>query len=113
VNRFQEWREYFINNPEVWDLFVKYSFEAAESRRQRFGVRAISERIRWFCTVETTSNDNFKLNDHHTPYYARLLMWVYPELDGLFSIKDARFQGNKDDILSAYQAAQVLWRENS
>ncbi len=57
----------------------------------------IGERIRWYTAVETT-DDDFKINDHHWPYYARILMLSYPEFGGFFEIRDARFDATDEEL---------------
>ena len=107
--RFNAWRVFFINNPKIWRLFERYAREAKAAGRNALSARVLSERIRWYCMVEVESSDGFKLNDHHTPYYSRLLMWVYPEFSDFFSTKDSNFDATKEDILAVYAEATALW----
>lgn len=80
------WQKCHKDNPNVYRLFCKFTFEAIARGRTHLGARLIWERIRWHTTIETTDPD-FKLNDWHTPHYARLFMRDYPEHDGLFEIR--------------------------
>jgi hypothetical protein len=65
-----EFDEFDRANPIVWDLFVRFTFEAIHAGANRFSVDSISERIRWFTTIETRGGE-FKLSNSHRPFYAR------------------------------------------
>lgn len=73
-------------NPEIYDLLVKYARELRAARRRRGGIRMIWERMRWDLAIQT-QGDSFKLNDHYTSFYARLIMRQEPDLDGFFSTR--------------------------
>ena len=60
-DRKQKWWEWHKKNPDVYKLFVKYSFEAINSGRRRYSQWAIINRIRWNKEVETTGCDEFKI----------------------------------------------------
>lgn len=80
---------FHAENPQVYALFKKFAFQAINAGRTRFSARMILERIRWYSQVETT-DPKFKLNDHHTPYYARLFMRDHPEHGELFELRALR-----------------------
>ena len=64
TRRFDAWRAFHLDNPEVFELFCRFAREAKAAGRERFGAHAIGERIRWFTTIETKSRDGLKINDH-------------------------------------------------
>jgi len=70
-------------NPEVWRLFVRFTFQVIRSGRRHYGAKAVFERIRWHVALETTEVD-FKLNNNFTAYYARKFHEEYPEHAGFF-----------------------------
>jgi hypothetical protein len=76
-------------NPEVWELFKKFTFNVIETGRKHYSVNAIFERIRWHTDIET-EGDRFKLSNNHRAYYARHFHEQYPEHDGFFKIKQLR-----------------------
>lgn len=78
------------DNPDVWELFVQFTFEMINKGRTRYGARGVFERIRWETALQTT-DPVYKLNDHWTPYYARKFHAVYPEHDGFFALRSSRF----------------------
>ena len=87
---FDEFIRFHRDNPEIYDLYVKYAFQLRDAGRENYGSKAIVERIRWHVNVETQSKDEFKINNNHTAYYARMVMMDYPELKGYFRIRSAR-----------------------
>ena len=95
--RLDRFREFHRANPHVYSLFRAYARQAKSAGRTRIGARSIGERIRWFTTVETIG-DNFKINDHCWPYYARMLAIEEPEFRGFFQTRDANFDGSLDEI---------------
>jgi len=83
----QKWWEFHKANPQVYELFKRFTFEALRSGRKNYSANAIFERIRWHSEIET-QGDDFKLNNNHRPYYARLFMHDYPEYDGFFRTRE-------------------------
>ncbi len=77
-------------NPEIWDLFVKYTFEVINAGRNYYSARAIVHRIRWHADVETDSKDGFKINNNHSPSYARMFMREFPAYQGFFQVRAPR-----------------------
>lgn len=86
------------DNPKVWKLFKRFSEQALQAGRERYGAHCIGERIRWHTSVETKDPD-FKLNDHHLPYYARLLAGTDERFAGFFEFRDGHFDSSVDEIV--------------
>jgi hypothetical protein len=80
---FKDWNN---ENPQVYDLFLKYSLEAKKSGRKRFSGWMIANRIRWYTTIETTGND-FKLSNDFIALFTRLVIFKNPEFEGFFQLK--------------------------
>lgn len=68
----ERFERFHNRNPHVYDLLVKYCREWVDAGHVRFGIRAPWERMRWHLGIHTDSAD-FKLNDHMTAYYSRLI----------------------------------------
>jgi hypothetical protein len=83
----RKWWEFHLANPQVYELFKRFTFEALRSGRKNYSAYAIFERIRWHSEIET-QGDDFKLNNNHRPYYARLFMYEHPEYDGFFRTRE-------------------------
>jgi hypothetical protein len=104
MSRFQKWGQFHKDNPQVWELFVRFAREAKSSGRDRMGARVIGERIRWYSSVETTGS-KFKVNDHHWPYYARLLEGTDPGFSGFSTFKSSRFDSSTEEIVAVHLAS--------
>ena len=59
-------------NPHVYDLYVKFARQAKARGYKKFSIAVITERIRWEVAL-TTTDAEFKINNNHKAYYARLL----------------------------------------
>ena len=83
--------ELFDNaNPEVWELFKKFAFQAIQSNRSHYSAHAIIHRIRWHVHIETNRTDDFKINNNHFPYYARKFDREFPQYRGFFMTRVAQ-----------------------
>lgn len=76
-------------NPVVYRLFRQYAHDAKRAGRTRFSADAIIQRIRWFVSVET-NGDEFKINDHFSAHYSRMLIAEEPEFAGFFELRTTR-----------------------
>jgi len=95
--RYEEMRQQCIvfhrANPEVWDLFVKFTQDRIRLGYANYSVNSIFERIRWETDQsKQTSKNQFKINNNHRPYYARRFMRMY-DYDGFFR---TRVQNSKN-----------------
>ena len=72
-------------HPEVWSLFEKYTFDRIRRGFKHYSSDAIFHRIRWEMALPSyEKGKEFKLNDHHTAFYARRFMRLHVEHDGFF-----------------------------
>lgn len=83
----EKWRAFHARNPQVYELLRAKALYAVRRGHKRLGLRTIWEALRWDLTVQVDSADDFKLNDHYTPFYARELMAREPELAGVFEVR--------------------------
>jgi hypothetical protein len=98
-DRYGEFREFHRDNPQVFDLFLKFSNQALSAGRTRFSAYCVAERIRWFTWIET-SDPEFKLNNNHIPFYSRLVMLVRPELfEGFFKLRGQKYAVSDEVLL--------------
>lgn len=70
-------------NPQVWELFKKFTFQLIAAGRAHYSSDAIMQRIRWHTDVETVG-EPVKINDHYTAFYARMFHKEFPAHDGFF-----------------------------
>lgn len=87
-NRLEEMRkqvsEYHKRHPEVWDLFVSFSFQMINKGYKNYSAKAVFERIRWEKDAGGNGITEFKIGNNHPSFYARRFMKMYPEYDGFF-----------------------------
>jgi hypothetical protein len=81
-------RIYARDNPHVWALFVRFTFELIRSGRQSYSSKAVFERIRWHVDVTTKSVDEFKINNNYTAIFARWFHAQYPQHVGFFRTRE-------------------------
>ena len=73
-------------NPHVYALFEAYALDQLYEGRKRGSINEIFEKVRAQLKIQTTDKQ-FKLNNNHRSFYARLLMDLRPELDGFFQLR--------------------------
>ena len=77
------------DNPEVWDLFVRFTKNRIDRGFANYSVKAIFERIRWEVDgVGGKDQASFKLNNNYPAFYARRFMKMYPEHEGFFRTRE-------------------------
>jgi len=80
---FARFSEFHSSNPDVWQLFERFTLELLAAGRLHYGSGAIFERIRWHVDVET-KGDSAKLNNNFRAYYARMFEVAHPQHTGFF-----------------------------
>lgn len=86
---FERFTTFHNDNPGVWRLFKRFTFELIEAGRTRYSVDAIFNRIRWHVEIETRG-EAVKINNDFTAYYARMFMATYPQHAGFFELRKRR-----------------------
>lgn len=74
-------------NPDVWKQFERFALEACRLGL-KYSAKAIMERVRWHCEVE--NNQEFKVNNNFTAYYARIFAAKYPEHSKIFEFREVK-----------------------
>lgn len=101
-SRWEQFLKFYAENPQVYHLFRELAIKALSVTSGRIGGRLIWERIRWEYHFQVQGNHRPKLNDHHVPYYVRLLMHREPErFAQRFTIKNERFDGHIAQLRAA------------
>lgn len=84
-----EFEEFHQKNPHVYRALVRMTRRLRDNGHTRFGIELLFAQLRWQSMIQT-SGDPFKLNDHYTSRYARLIMDNYPEWEGTFALRGLR-----------------------
>lgn len=90
---YEAFRRYHAENPQVYEALRRFALEAKAAGRERMGINAVHERVRWYTSVEA-KHDTFKCDNSWRPFYARLLMHQEPDLAGFFEVRSA--EADKD-----------------
>jgi hypothetical protein len=84
--------EFHAANPRVYGALVRFAFEAQAAGYEKYGLSDLMGRVRWELQVVDRDprgdvGDDFKINDHYSPYYARLIMNRHETLRGMFDLR--------------------------
>ena len=83
--------EFHAANPHVYAQLVSLARQAHRRGYRRIGIELLFSALRWRSMMRTTADEyGFKLNDHFTSRYARLIMAREPDLVGLFALRTLR-----------------------
>ena len=86
-------KDFHKKHPEVWDLFVRFSFELMDRGFKHYSVSGVFDRIRWEKGAGADGTSEFKIGNNFKPFYARAFMKKYPEANGFYRL---RYQNTKD-----------------
>lgn len=82
----RKWLLFDLQNPKVYELLKKYTFQVINRGHKHYGIKAVFERVRWHTVIETTDVD-FKLNNNYTAFYARKFHSDFPDYEGFFETR--------------------------
>jgi hypothetical protein len=93
AERFQAFHE---ANPHILTTIVEKALQLKRAGRKHYGCKAIFESMRFDHDMDTTSTDEWKLNNNWTAHYARLAMGTEPTLKGFFLLRTQRGEGGNN-----------------
>jgi hypothetical protein len=85
-----KFNQYHRDNPQVYELFKRFTFMAIKRGHNRLSAWMIANRIRWETSIETFSVDEYKISNDYIALYARMFMRDHPEYDGFFKTKEMK-----------------------
>ncbi len=90
-----DFNAWIANNPEVWALFKRFTFELINAGHRHGSSDMILHRIRWETAVKPTRNGqaqgrDLKLNNNWTAFLARKFHEDHPEHIGFFRTRQTR-----------------------
>lgn len=77
---------FHVENPHVYIEFEKRALQLINAGRRHFGAKAIFEAMR-FEWAATTTDEEFRLNNNYTAFYARIFENKHPEYAGFFEMR--------------------------
>lgn len=78
------------DNPQVWTLFVRFTYERIGQGFRHYSARAVIHRIRWETATPLDDGTAFKVNNNWSPFYARKFHDQYPAHAGFFRNRTSR-----------------------
>lgn len=81
-----EFAAFDLAHPDVWRLFESLAFDLIRAGRKKYSARVICNRIRWHYDT-SSSGESPKINNNHTPFYARRFVETHPEHGGFFELR--------------------------
>lgn len=87
----EKFERYHSANPNVYALIQRYARELLAAGRDRLSISLIVERVRWESSIKTTSEDQFKIANAHSAFYARKLDADFLEFKGKFKLNEQKY----------------------
>lgn len=81
--KYEDFLRYHKENPEVYKLFARFTYQVIDKGRKRFGAKMIMERIRWYTNIET-KGEVYKVSNNYTAFYSRLFEKRNKKYKGFF-----------------------------
>jgi hypothetical protein len=81
---------FHYDNPHVYDELVRLARRAQSRGHKTIGIELLFAVIRWESMMTTRDSSGFKLNDHYTSRYARMIMEREPDLNNMFRTRKLR-----------------------
>lgn len=86
----ERFERFHAANPHVYAALREMAIEMRAQGIRRYSVDALMQVLRWRSALKFGPDGEWKLNDHYTSRYARMLMDQEPSLAGFFSIRALR-----------------------
>lgn len=92
IDRLQiEFEAFHLKHPEVYYNLVRLARQWKSAGRAKLGIATLYERLRWeFHLTNHPDDEGYKLSNNHRALYARKIMELNPDLDGLFETRERR-----------------------
>ena len=68
-----EFIDFHLDNPQIWYMYKQFASDMVHTGHKKLSSEMLINRVRWETMINTTDNI-FKINNNHKPYYARLLL---------------------------------------
>lgn len=78
----QQFLDFHRNHPEVYEEYKKGILDAFRSGKDLYSIYALRENDRWDCKR--------KINNNHSPYYARIFVEEYPQYKSFFRLRTVK-----------------------
>lgn len=82
-----EFIHWLPDNLHVWNAFVFQAFKVVNRGFKHYSARTIIHVLRHHSMISEVPEGAWKINDHHSPWFARLFDLRYPEHKGLWEFR--------------------------
>lgn len=96
----ERFERFHTENPLVYRTIVAKAREWRAAGNGKVGMSLLYGMVRWVLALET-KGDPYRVNDHYQAYYARLVMWLEPDLADIF---DTRRSPDADAWIASLKA---------
>ena len=87
----ERFRQFHFDNPSVYAHIVKLVKDQYRRGRERIGMKALYEQVRWHVRLGTIRiRGEYALNNDFTSRYVRMLIAEYPVFGSLFELRHLR-----------------------
>lgn len=80
----RQFEQFDAQYPQVWELFLRFTFQVIHVGYQHHSADAVLHRVRWETGVEIGPEHEYKINNNYSAFYARKFHRTYPEHAGFF-----------------------------
>jgi hypothetical protein len=81
--------EFHRDNPDVLQAMISHALEERAAGRPVYSIREHTESVRWGDLKTDPGDDRFKINDHWSPWYSRVIQMEEPRLIGFFRLRNS------------------------
>ena len=93
-----DFRAYLPENLHVFDAFEREALKVIARGFRHYSARTIVHVLRHHSAVAEVDGKGWKINDHHSPYFARLFDLVHPEHVGLWEFRETKKTGLREGV---------------
>lgn len=86
-----EFLNWLPENEHIWNAFVWEAFKVQEKGYKHYSARTIIHVLRHHSAIAENGSE-WKINNNHSPYLARLFDIVFPDRAGLFEYREIKKQ---------------------
>ncbi len=88
-------RAWLPDNLHVYDAFEAEAMKLVRRGVKHYSARTIVHVLRHHSAVQEVAGDGWKINDHHSPYLARLFDLLNPQHVGLWEYRETKATGGQ------------------
>jgi len=92
-----KFREFHRDNPCVYNWFRAFSLELIRRGIKQYSAYGIMHRVRFEAVLTGVEDNEYKINNNLTPYYARKFLRDHPQHKGFFITRELTTENRGPD----------------